>query len=167
MLLGEPNMVLPDFVKSENIGGIIADFTPLRKPVKWLNDVIAKLPKNVPVCQVGLWKSLLLFLNAVSYLTWLHYPRFYLLTDVQGCNNYFILCLCVCQILIKINVTKRALIYKSKHIIPKYEHIVGVSELFLMFGLGLLFLSAWWSESERPLMSVFLVIIWFQSWVKV
>lgn len=54
MLLGEPNVVLPDFVKSENIGGIIADFTPLRKPMKWLNDVMDKLPKNVPVCQVGL-----------------------------------------------------------------------------------------------------------------
>lgn len=54
MLLGEPDMVLPDFVKSENVGGIIADFTPLRKPIKWLNDVMAKLPKNVPVCQVGL-----------------------------------------------------------------------------------------------------------------
>ncbi|XP_015775247.1 PREDICTED: deoxyribodipyrimidine photo-lyase-like [Acropora digitifera] len=52
MLLGEPNVVLPDFVKSENIGGIIADFTPLRKPIKWLNDVMDKLPKNVPVCQV-------------------------------------------------------------------------------------------------------------------
>ena len=69
MLLGEPNIVLPDFVKSENIGGIIADFTPLRKPMKWLNDVMDKLPKNVPVCQVGLLKSLVLFLNAVSYLT--------------------------------------------------------------------------------------------------
>ena len=114
MLLGEPNVVLPDFVKSENIGGIIADFTPLRKPIKWLNDVMDKLPKNVPVCQVGLWKSLVLLFYAVSFLTWLHNAMFYLLTDVQGCNNYyFIMCMGACQILIKI--TKRALIYKSKH----------------------------------------------------
>ena len=69
MLLGEPNIVLPDFVKSENIGGIIADFTPLRKPMKWLNDVMDKLPKNVPVCQVGLCKLLVLFFYAVSFLT--------------------------------------------------------------------------------------------------
>lgn len=52
MLLGEPDKLLPSFVKSNNIGGIITDFTPLRKPMKWLDDVTTKLPKNVPVCQV-------------------------------------------------------------------------------------------------------------------
>lgn len=52
MLLGEPDKVIPDFVKSHHIGGVITDFTPLRKPLKWLEDVTIKLPKNVPVCQV-------------------------------------------------------------------------------------------------------------------
>ena len=52
MLLGEPDKVLPDFIKSNNIGGLVTDFTPLRKPMKWLDDVSIKLPKNVPVCQV-------------------------------------------------------------------------------------------------------------------
>lgn len=52
LLLGEPDKVLPEFVKSHNLGGLIADFTPLRKPLKWLTDVTAKLPKNFPVCQV-------------------------------------------------------------------------------------------------------------------
>lgn len=52
LLLGEPDKVLPEFVKSHNLGGLITDFTPLRKPLKWLTDVTAKLPKNLPVCQV-------------------------------------------------------------------------------------------------------------------
>ncbi|XP_078344504.1 deoxyribodipyrimidine photo-lyase-like isoform X2 [Oculina patagonica] len=52
MLLGEPDKVLPDFVKSKEIGGVVTDFTPMRKPLKWLEDVAEKLPKDVPVCQV-------------------------------------------------------------------------------------------------------------------
>ena len=48
MLLGEPDKVLPEFVKSHNLGGLITDFTPLRKPLKWLKDVTAKLPKKFP-----------------------------------------------------------------------------------------------------------------------
>ena len=53
LLLGEPDTVLPEFVKSHNVGGLITDFTPLRKPLKWLKDVTAKLPKNFPVGQVS------------------------------------------------------------------------------------------------------------------
>lgn len=52
MLLGEPDKVLPDFIKSKEIGGVVADFTPMRTPLKWLEDVAKKLPKDVPVCQV-------------------------------------------------------------------------------------------------------------------
>ncbi len=52
MLLGEPDKVLPDFVKSKEIGGVVTDFTPMRKPLKWLEDVAEKLPKDVPLCQV-------------------------------------------------------------------------------------------------------------------
>ena len=59
VLLGEPDKVLPDFVKSKEIGGVVTDFTPLRKPLKWLEDVAKKLPKNVPLCQVCVLKSVL------------------------------------------------------------------------------------------------------------
>lgn len=52
MLLGEPDKVLPDFVKSKEIGGVVTDFTPMRTPLKWLEDLAKKLPKDVPVCQV-------------------------------------------------------------------------------------------------------------------
>ncbi|XP_027049984.1 uncharacterized protein LOC113677364 [Pocillopora damicornis] len=52
VLLGEPDKVLQDFVKSKEIGGVVADFTPLRKPLKWVEDVAKKLPKNVPLCQL-------------------------------------------------------------------------------------------------------------------
>ena len=63
MLLGEPDKVLPDFVKFKEIGGVVADFTPLRKPLKWLEDIAKKLPKNVPLCQVCLCSSGACFLR--------------------------------------------------------------------------------------------------------
>ena len=46
--------MLPDFVKEHNIGAVVADFLPLRKPMKWLDDVARKLPKNVAFCQVNM-----------------------------------------------------------------------------------------------------------------
>lgn len=52
MLLGEPDKVLPDFIKTKEIGGVVTDFTPMRTPLKWLENAAKKLPKNVPVCQV-------------------------------------------------------------------------------------------------------------------
>lgn len=68
MLLGEPDKVLPDFIKSKEIGGVVADFTPMRTPLKWLEDVAKKLPKDVPVCQVCiLW--LIMWLR--SALNWI------------------------------------------------------------------------------------------------
>ena len=63
VLLGEPDKVLPGFVKSKEIGGVVADFTPLRKPLKWLEDIAKKLPKNVPLCQVSLCSSGACFLR--------------------------------------------------------------------------------------------------------
>ena len=52
MLLGEPDKVLPDFIKTKEIGGVVTDFTPMRTPLKWLENAAKKLPKNVPLCQV-------------------------------------------------------------------------------------------------------------------
>lgn len=54
MLLGEPDKVLPDFIKSKEIGGVVTDFTPMRTPMKWLENTAKKLPKTVPVCQVSI-----------------------------------------------------------------------------------------------------------------
>ena len=52
MLLGEPDEVLADFIKTKEIGGVVTDFTPMRTPLKWLENTAKKLPKNVPLCQV-------------------------------------------------------------------------------------------------------------------
>jgi len=52
ILLGEPDKLLPDFIKSKEIGGVVTDFTPMRTPLKWLENVAKKLPTSVPVCQV-------------------------------------------------------------------------------------------------------------------
>ncbi|EDO44191.1 predicted protein [Nematostella vectensis] len=52
LLLGDPGKVLPEFVKSAGIGGIVVDFCPLRLPTQWVNDVVKAVPKDVPVCQV-------------------------------------------------------------------------------------------------------------------
>ena len=52
LLLGEPDEVFPEFVVSNSFGGVVADFCPLRLPMKWLDKVVEKLPDDVPVCQV-------------------------------------------------------------------------------------------------------------------
>ena len=52
ILLGEAPSVLPQFIKEHNIGGVIADFLPLRKHIEWVNKVAKKLPENVAMCQV-------------------------------------------------------------------------------------------------------------------
>ena len=52
VLLGEAPSVLPQFIKEKNIGGVVADFLPLRKHTEWLNKVAKKLPETVAMCQV-------------------------------------------------------------------------------------------------------------------
>ena len=76
MLLGEPDKVLPEFVKSHNLGGLITDFTPLRKPLKWLKDVTAKLPKNFPVCQVS--NLISFFAILFSLISSIHFLAIYM-----------------------------------------------------------------------------------------
>lgn len=43
---------IPKFVKERNIGGVVCDFSPLRVPLKWVQDVKDKLPKTIAFCQV-------------------------------------------------------------------------------------------------------------------
>ncbi|XP_013418542.1 deoxyribodipyrimidine photo-lyase-like [Lingula anatina] len=52
LLTGYAKEVLPDFVKCNNIGGVVTDFSPLRVPKQWVKDVTENLPKNIPLCQV-------------------------------------------------------------------------------------------------------------------
>ncbi|KAL7640172.1 UNVERIFIED_CONTAM: hypothetical protein RMT77_009586 [Armadillidium vulgare] len=52
LLLGQPKEVLPKFVKEENIGGVVTDFSPLRLPLQWVEDVEKSLPEDVPFGQV-------------------------------------------------------------------------------------------------------------------
>ncbi|ODN02944.1 Deoxyribodipyrimidine photo-lyase [Orchesella cincta] len=52
LLFGEAKAVLPDFVKKHKIGGVVTDFSPLRTPRAWVDEVAKKLPEDVPLCQV-------------------------------------------------------------------------------------------------------------------
>ncbi|KAL8578360.1 hypothetical protein ACOMHN_031734 [Nucella lapillus] len=52
LLMGEASTVLPAFIKEHNIGGVVTDFSPLRTPTKWVQEVKDILPKDVPFCQV-------------------------------------------------------------------------------------------------------------------
>ncbi|XP_046571771.1 LOW QUALITY PROTEIN: deoxyribodipyrimidine photo-lyase-like [Haliotis rubra] len=52
LLIGYAKDVLPDFVKSNNIGGVVTDFSPLRTPMTWVTDVKERLPKDIPMCQI-------------------------------------------------------------------------------------------------------------------
>nr|XP_042907496.1 deoxyribodipyrimidine photo-lyase isoform X1 [Parasteatoda tepidariorum]XP_042907539.1 deoxyribodipyrimidine photo-lyase isoform X2 [Parasteatoda tepidariorum] len=52
LLLGESKNVLPKFVKDNQVGGVVTDFSPLRVPQKWVSELASKLPPDVPLCQV-------------------------------------------------------------------------------------------------------------------
>ena len=52
ILLGDAPSVLPQFIKEKKIGGVVADFLPLRIHTEWVNKVAKKLPENVAMCQV-------------------------------------------------------------------------------------------------------------------
>jgi deoxyribodipyrimidine photo-lyase len=53
LCLGEPDVVLPDFIKELGFGGVVCDFCPLRIPLQWTNKLVKALPKHIPVCQVN------------------------------------------------------------------------------------------------------------------
>ncbi|XP_017132851.1 deoxyribodipyrimidine photo-lyase [Drosophila elegans] len=52
LLIGPPVERLPDFVKTNDIGAVVCDFSPLRLPRQWVDDVGKALPKSVPLVQV-------------------------------------------------------------------------------------------------------------------
>ncbi|XP_043926648.1 deoxyribodipyrimidine photo-lyase-like [Protopterus annectens] len=52
LLIGYAKNKLPQFIKDHNIGGMVTDFSPLRVPLQWVQDVKENLPKDVPFVQV-------------------------------------------------------------------------------------------------------------------
>lgn len=52
LLIGYAKDVLPQFVTDNDIGGVVTDFSPLRTPMQWVDDVTTAIPKNIPICQV-------------------------------------------------------------------------------------------------------------------
>lgn len=52
LLIGYAKDVLPSFVKEHRIGGVVTDFSPLRVPLQWVDDIRDRLPTDVPLVQV-------------------------------------------------------------------------------------------------------------------
>ncbi|XP_077359875.1 CPD photolyase isoform X2 [Festucalex cinctus] len=52
LLHGSAGKVLPGFVSDGDFGAVVTDFSPLREPLKWLDDVKKCLPGDVPLIQV-------------------------------------------------------------------------------------------------------------------
>ncbi|KAK2530967.1 deoxyribodipyrimidine photo-lyase [Columba livia] len=52
LLLGYPKDVLPAFVVEHGVGGLVTDFSPLRLPRQWVEDIRERLPEDVPFAQV-------------------------------------------------------------------------------------------------------------------
>ncbi|XP_076331892.1 deoxyribodipyrimidine photo-lyase-like [Tachypleus tridentatus] len=52
LLLGEAYQVLPNFIKKNHIGAVVVDFSPLRTPLKWVDDVKKTLSSETVFWQV-------------------------------------------------------------------------------------------------------------------
>uniref|UniRef100_A0A8D8BYM9 Deoxyribodipyrimidine photo-lyase n=1 Tax=Culex pipiens TaxID=7175 RepID=A0A8D8BYM9_CULPI len=52
MLTGMAKDTVPKFVKAHKMGAVVCDFSPLRVPAQWVEDVRKALPAEVPLCQV-------------------------------------------------------------------------------------------------------------------
>ncbi|XP_078245851.1 deoxyribodipyrimidine photo-lyase-like [Pogona vitticeps] len=52
LLIGVAKDTLPPFVRKHSIGGVVTDFSPLRLPMQWVQDVRDELPPEVPFVQV-------------------------------------------------------------------------------------------------------------------
>ncbi|XP_042313332.1 deoxyribodipyrimidine photo-lyase-like [Sceloporus undulatus] len=52
LLIGFAKDSLPPFVMEHGIGGVVTDFSPLRVPMQWVQDVRDRLPSDVPFVQV-------------------------------------------------------------------------------------------------------------------
>ncbi|XP_068557702.1 CPD photolyase [Cebidichthys violaceus] len=52
LLRGSAGDTLPGFVSDRGLGAVVTDFSPLREPLQWLEDVKKTLPEDVPLIQV-------------------------------------------------------------------------------------------------------------------
>ncbi|XP_039999757.1 CPD photolyase isoform X2 [Xiphias gladius] len=52
LLDGSAGEVLPGFVSDRSLGAVVTDFSPLREPLGWLEDVKKRLPESIPLIQV-------------------------------------------------------------------------------------------------------------------
>lgn len=52
LLHGSAGEVLPGFVAEHSLGAVVTDFSPLREPLQWLEEVKATLPSEIPLIQV-------------------------------------------------------------------------------------------------------------------
>lgn len=54
LLRGSAGELLPGFVSQHQLGAVVTDFSPLRQPLKWLEDVRKEFPEDIPLIQVRL-----------------------------------------------------------------------------------------------------------------
>ncbi|XP_035526384.1 deoxyribodipyrimidine photo-lyase isoform X1 [Morone saxatilis] len=52
LLHGSAGDVLPGFVSDRSLGTVVTDFSPLREPLQWVEDLKKRLPKDIPLMQV-------------------------------------------------------------------------------------------------------------------
>lgn len=52
LLNGNASVKIPEFVKKHKISAVVCDFSPLRVPMKWVQDVKENLDEDIPLCQV-------------------------------------------------------------------------------------------------------------------
>lgn len=52
VLRGSPSREILRFVEKHEIGAVVADFSPLKLPLRWLQELRQNLPPDVPLCQV-------------------------------------------------------------------------------------------------------------------
>ncbi|KAG7525047.1 deoxyribodipyrimidine photo-lyase-like [Solea senegalensis] len=52
LLHGSAEEVVPGFVSDRSLGAVVTDFSPLREPLQWLEDMKKTLPKDIPLIQV-------------------------------------------------------------------------------------------------------------------
>lgn len=52
LLIGPAKERLPEYVEAHDVAAVVCDFSPLRVPLEWLENVKELLPENVPFLQV-------------------------------------------------------------------------------------------------------------------
>ncbi|XP_078420141.1 CPD photolyase isoform X3 [Cetorhinus maximus] len=57
LLIGFAKDVLPEFVKENNIGSVVTDFSPLRPPLQWVENVRHNLPEDLQFVQLIDWDA--------------------------------------------------------------------------------------------------------------